>query len=251
MRQVLITGASRGFGAALAQRLTNDRLILLSRSLDRGSDGRCDRIPVDLSRPDCATALADIQRYIGVPDVIVNNAGSGAFLATDETTREQAESMMAVPYFAAFSVVRAFLPAMIARGSGHIMNVTSAVAFRAIPGAAAYSAACFAMRGFTDALRAEVAGAIDVTLFVAGTSSTPGYEHYPNVEARTPGIMRVVPELTPDRVARAMEHAIEHRPRVAIVPWQLRALLALDETLPTVSDKLVRATGWQRQRERT
>lgn len=255
----MITGASRGFGAALARRLAVDktRVVLIARTESalravaeevRARGGEALVHPMDLAdRVACDAALARLRDEVGIPDALVNNAGSGAFLATDETTREQAEGMMAVPYFAAFGVVRAFLPAMIERGSGHVLNVTSAVAFRAIAGAAAYGAACFAVRGFTEALRAELRGTgIDVTLFVAGTSSTPGYAHYPNVEERTPRLLRIVPELTPDRVATAMARALATRPRAAVVPWQLRALLALDETLPTLSERIVLATGWRR-----
>src|SRR5499433_2276779 len=83
--------------------------------------------PVDLSNPDQVTAIAQrIEREATVPDIIVNNAGSGGqWKFLDETTPKEIQDMMAVPYFAAAWLTRAFLPAMRARNSGHIVNISS------------------------------------------------------------------------------------------------------------------------------
>ena len=63
-----------------------------------------------------------------MPDVIVNAAGAGRWLYLDETAPAEAVQMMAVPYFAALFVTRAFLPTMLERGSGTIVNVTNVIA---------------------------------------------------------------------------------------------------------------------------
>lgn len=70
---------------------------------------------------------------------------------------------MVVPYVAVSFITRAFLPQMLRRKSGHIVKVTSVGAYRAIPGAAAYTAARWAMRGFSEALAAQLQGTNNYT----------------------------------------------------------------------------------------
>src|SRR2546425_1985245 len=78
----------------------------------------------DLSDPKAVDDVAArITAEVGTPDVLVNNAGAGRWKFVDETSPAEAIQMMAVPYFAAFCITHAFLPAMIRRGSGHIVNI--------------------------------------------------------------------------------------------------------------------------------
>jgi NAD(P)-dependent dehydrogenase (short-subunit alcohol dehydrogenase family) len=121
---VLIIGASSGIGAAAAKAMAKaeGRVVLLARSkdlLDRvaakiTSVGGIARIyPIDLADAEAVAAVAkQISEELGTPDIIVNNAGAGKWLFVDETTPAQAVQMMAVPYFAAFNVTHAFLPAI-------------------------------------------------------------------------------------------------------------------------------------------
>ena len=133
---VLITGASSGIGAALARAVARSggRPLLLARrepalrqvadSLGPGAESRV--YPVDLSDSKAVDDVAvRITAEVGTPDVLVNNAGAGRWRFVDETTPEEAVQMMAVPYFAAFCITHAFLPAMTRRGSGHIVNISS------------------------------------------------------------------------------------------------------------------------------
>ena len=115
-----------------------------------------------------------INADVGTPDIIVNNAGAGQWKFVDETSPEEAVQMMAVPYFAAFYVTHAFLPGMLRRNTGHIVNVSSVGSRFVWPGATAYIAARWAVRGFTEALRADLAGTkIGVTLFECGGRPIP------------------------------------------------------------------------------
>ena len=133
-KSVLITGASSGIGAALARAVAGagGRPLLLGRreaelrqvadSLGPGTEARV--YPVDLSDPKAVADVAGrITAEVGTPDVLVNNAGAGRWKFVDETSPAEAIQMMAVPYFAAFCITHAFLPAMIRRGSGHIVNI--------------------------------------------------------------------------------------------------------------------------------
>jgi short-subunit dehydrogenase len=145
---VLITGASSGIGAALARAVASarGRPLLLARrepelrqvadSLGPGAEARV--YPVDLSDSKAVDDVAArITAEVGTPDVLVNNAGAGRWRFVDETTPDEAIQMMAVPYFAAFCITHAFLPAMIRRGSGHIVNISSVASHIVWPGATA------------------------------------------------------------------------------------------------------------------
>jgi short-subunit dehydrogenase len=103
---------------------------------------------------------------------LTNNAGAGRWLALEETDPNEAISMMSVPYFAAFFVTKAFIEDMVRRGSGQIGNVNSPMAYLTIPGATRYTASRRALRGFNDALRADLRGTgVRVTHLVFGPVS--------------------------------------------------------------------------------
>jgi short-subunit dehydrogenase len=255
---VLITGASSGIGAATALEVARrgGRVILLARSRERleavavkvGAAGSTAHVyPVDLADPAAVEATARrIQEETGVPDVLVNNAGAGRWLYPEETEPQQVVAMMAVPYFAAFWVTRAFLPAMRRRGSGHIVNMSSVPAFVGMRGATAYTAARWAMRGFTASLRSDLAGSgIDVTLIAPGKVASPYWEHNPGSEERVPGITRFFPTLTVEQVARFVVQAVERRRREVVEPFLLRLTLVLHRIAPWPVNWLLVRTGWR------
>jgi short-subunit dehydrogenase len=256
---VLITGASSGIGAATALEVARrgGRVVLLARSRG-GLEAVADKVraagstahvyPVDLADPEAVEATARrIEEEVGVPDVLVNNAGAGRWLYPEETEPRQVMAMMAVPYFAAFWLTRAFLPAMRRRGSGHIVNVTSAAAYVGMRGATGYSAARWAVRGFTAALRSDLAGSgIGVTLIAPGKVATPYFEHNPGSEERIPAITRLYPTLTVEQVARSVVRAVERRRREVVEPFLLRLTLVLHRIVPWPVDWLLVRTGWRR-----
>jgi uncharacterized protein len=257
-KTVLITGASRGIGAATARAFAQQgaRVLLLARTElalaqvaqdITAQGGQASVYPIDLASSGAIERTTQtITTEVGIPDIIINNAGSGSWRFAEETSAAEVVDMMAVPYFAAFQITRAFLPQMLMRRSGHILNVTSVVAYRAIPGATAYSAACWAMRGFTEALRADLhRTGLHVTLLAAGTTTTPGFQHYPGVEERMPRITRVVPIVTPEQVAEAILWGIERERRTIVIPFAMHLLVVLNSVAPRLVEWLVVRSGWQ------
>jgi uncharacterized protein len=144
---VLVTGASSGIGAATAKAMAKagGHLVLLARRKDAldqvaaeiaSAGGEARTHPVDVADADAVVAVAkQITEELGTPDIIINNAGAGRWRFVDETSPAEAVEMMAVPYFAAFNVTHAFLPAMLKRNSGHIVNISSVGSRFVWPGA--------------------------------------------------------------------------------------------------------------------
>ncbi len=257
-KSVLITGASSGIGAALARAVAGagGRPLLLARreaelrqvadSLGPGTEARV--YPVDLSDPKAVDDVAErITAQVGTPDVLVNNAGAGRWRFVDETSPEEAMQMMAVPYFAAFCITHAFLPTMVRRGTGHIVNVSSVASHFVWPGATAYTAARWAVRGFTEALRADLKRTgVGVTLFECGVVKTPYWDHNPGSRERVPKMGNLVPELTPEQVASAIIRGIEHNRHYVVIPFMMRMTILQHAVAPGVVQWLMTATGYRR-----
>lgn len=247
-KTVLVTGASRGIGKATAQAVARKagRLVLVARTekdLRAVADGitreggRATWHPVDLTDPmgveRCAAA---IRREMGIPDIIINNAGLGRWRYAKDTSPEEAHQMIASPYLAAFYVTRAFLPAMLERGSGHIACVTSPGSFLVWPGAATYLAARFALRGFTEALRAEVRDhGVGVTLVVLGKVDSTYWEYNPGSEAQLPKpLPLLMPTLSTEEAAQVVVRGIERNARQSVRPAIFRMLFTMSHFAPGI-----------------
>ena len=257
-RTIVVTGASRGIGQAAAWALARagGRVALLARSSDVeriaaeivSQGGKARGYAVDLTDPLAVERTAQqVTRDLGAPDIVVNNAGAGRWLYVEETPPEEAAAMMASPYFAAFYVTRTFLPAMLARNQGYIVNVNSPAAWLPWPGATGYMAARWALRGFTAALRADLHDTgIQVLQIVPGKVSSTYFKHNPQSEERIPRITSWIPTLTPEQVAAALVRGIERDRREIVLPAMLRLVMLAHTLAPSVVDRLMFRTGARR-----
>ena len=177
---IWITGASSGIGEALAYEWSKlgARLILSARresELERvkaacAHSDRCTVAPLDLSRQDDIEATADrMLQQFGCIDILVNNGGVSQRSLVVETDLSVDRRIMEVDYFSGVALSKKLLPAMIAKGSGHIVAVSSIVGKFGFPMRSAYSAAKHAMHGFYESLWAELhAQGIRVTVACPG-----------------------------------------------------------------------------------
>lgn len=196
-RTVLVTGASNGIGAGTARAMAQRgaRVALVARdeaALDavagdiRAAGGQTAVFCADLTDEDRVLSLgAEVTKAWGTPDVIVNCAGAGRFCFIDETEPGQFVTQMAAPYFAACYVTRVFVDEMLARGHGWVVNVNSPVSRAVWPGAIGYAAARWALRGFSEALRADLAATgVGVTEAVIGKVNSSYWSKNPGSEER-------------------------------------------------------------------
>ncbi len=257
---VLITGGSSGIGLATARSLalegahvwlvarTPERLADALREVQGAcqySDQRCGVIPADVADANQAErAVAEVTRLAGLPDILINSHGvtrPGYFQELDLAVFRE---MMDINYFGALHTIRAVTPGMIARGSGHIVNVASGAAVVASFGYSAYSASKHALRGLSDVLRLELKPHnIRVSIVYPPDTDTPqlAWETpYKPPETRDVYGGTII---SPDSVARSIVNGIK-RKRYSITPGiEMTAAARLSQLLGegqfSVLDRLI------------
>lgn len=183
--RILITGASQGIGRALAlaavgrgaKVLAAARSAPLLEELSRESrpaGGALETVQADVTSADDRRRMVEAaMRHFGGLDVLVNNAGIGATGHFAEAAPERLRDIMEVNFFGLTETTRVFLPLLRQGVTPAIMNISSILAKRAIPGRSEYSASKFAVQGFSEALRAELdKDGIDVLVVCPGLTQT-------------------------------------------------------------------------------
>ena len=176
---VVVTGASSGLGAAIAQAVADAGGMPVG--LDLNPPARdLDHELVDLS--DASAAVAAVERVAerhGGIDAVVTAAGTDACGKLDEVRWEAWERVIAVNLLGTAAVVRAALPAL-RESRGRVVTVASTLGLRALSDATAYCASKFGIVGFTRALAAEMAGEVGVTMLVPGGMQTAFFDGRPD-----------------------------------------------------------------------
>jgi NAD(P)-dependent dehydrogenase (short-subunit alcohol dehydrogenase family) len=165
MRVWFITGASRGFGALIAEAALNagDAVVATARDpatiiKQLGTHERLLATRLDVtSETEAHEAAGQAVKRFGRIDVLVNNAGYGLLGAIEEASAAETERLFGTNVFGLLSVTRAVLPHMRRQRSGHIINLSSVGGYTGYPGWGVYGATKFAVEGISEALSAEVA----------------------------------------------------------------------------------------------
>lgn len=172
-RTWFVTGISRGLGLAVAEAVLARGDAVVGTTRDGKSDLAHERlrvVPLELAD---ATSVARAVAAAGAPDVVVNNAGYGLLGAIEDATEEELAHVFEVNFFSALRLVRGFLPAMRARRSGHIVNVTSIAGIAPLGGSGLYAAAKAALDAASASLAQELAPlGIGVTIVAPGAFRT-------------------------------------------------------------------------------
>ena len=222
-RLALVTGASRGIGLAVADELraAGAHVVRLARSLSDGSaerqtDVRCD--VADAHQVD--QAVRRILTEHGVPDIVVNSAGSFLLKPADQITTADFATSIAVNLTGPFLVARALLPHLRTRRSGHLVTIGSMADHVALPGNAAYAAAKFGVRGMHEVIAAELAGTgVRTTLVSPGPVDTEMWD--PVDPDHQPGFTRRRDMMRAEDVAEAVLFAVTRPARVSVTEVRL------------------------------
>lgn len=237
MKKMIITGATGDIAREIARQAKGYQLILLSRDISDLGDITDNLYQVDLTDEVALRATCqDISQRFGAIDVLINNAGYGHFKSFLDEELSDIRAMFDVNVFALMAVTQAFLPDMLAKQSGQIINIASIASYMATAKTTAYGASKFAVRGFSDALRQEVAGAnIQVLVVNTGPVRTKFHDKNTDYLAKVGG--HVLPA---SLVAQKIVSALGSQKRELNLPWQLNVARRFAMNFPRLSDKITR-----------
>ena len=242
-RAVLLTGATGGLGHAIARALAGAgaKLILTGRRADvleelAGELGAT-VVAADLSDADAVRELAAAHADV---DVLVANAGLPASGKLDSFTESQIDRALLVNLRAPMMLAHALAPAMVARGSGHIVLMSSLSGKAPAAGTSVYSATKFGLRGFAGALRAELHGTgVGVSAIFPGFIRDAGMFEDANVK-----LPRGTGTKTPEQVAKATLRAIErNKGEIDVAPVALKLGATISGIAPELSAAVTRKAG--------
>jgi len=189
-KRALVTGASSGLGAEFARQLAaagcdlylvarrEDRLRQLADELRAGHGVAVETGALDLAEPGAAARLhAATERAGAVIDVLINNAGVGVFGPFLQQDPAALTRMLRLDVVALADLTRLYVPAMVARGQGFVLQVGSLAGYQPVPGYAAYAAAKSFVLQLGEALSYELRGSgVRSTVLCPGTTDTPFFE---------------------------------------------------------------------------
>jgi NAD(P)-dependent dehydrogenase (short-subunit alcohol dehydrogenase family) len=216
----LVTGASRGIGAAVAELLASEGALVIrvARSLKESRRDRLQDIPCDLTDPEQVSRLAArvLDQY-GPPHVVVSNAGAFLLRPLETTDMAALEVQLAVNIRAPFAVAKSFLPAMRAAGRGTFITVGSVADHVGFPENAAYAASKYGLRGLHETLLAEYRGTgVRLTLVSPGPTDTAVWD--PFDPDHREGFPSRADMLRPVDVAEAILF-VATRPQHVLIDW--------------------------------
>ncbi|BBX36468.1 short-chain dehydrogenase/reductase SDR [Mycolicibacterium mageritense DSM 44476 = CIP 104973] len=251
--RALVTGASRGLGKSIAEVLARrgadvalvardaESLNLLAKEID----GKA--YPTDLTDPAAVEALLDRVEADGPVDVVVNNAGIDRVGRFPDASAADVRNLLQVNLAAPMELCRQAMPRLVARGRGHIVNVSSYGAIAQGPGVTLYATSKAGLSHFTAGIRAELRGTpVGTTLVQLGEVKTDMIDHiraYPPARKTIERFerLRMLPSaaLEHEEVALAIADAIERNKRHVVMPRQIVAMAKVTEFPRRVSEILL------------
>lgn len=252
--RVILTGASSGIGWHLAKILAAQKakLIITARRAERlaklqqeinAENGVCHCVTGDITdeltrRSLLSTANEKFQGF----DVLINNAGIGAMGRFDEASPERLRKLFDVNFFSAAELIRASIPTLREGRTPLIVNVSSVLGHRAVPLKSEYCASKFAMHGFSDSLRAELASdGIHVQLVSPSTTDSEFFDSA--IEDSTTKDWKKAGSMTPQRVAGIIARVMRSNRHEITLTAGGKSLIWLDRIFPTMADRIVARFG--------
>jgi short-subunit dehydrogenase len=247
--RILITGASQGIGRALAAAAARQgcKVLAAARSRDQLQDladgvrkegGVLEVVQADVTSADDRRRMVEAaQQHFGGLDILVNNAGIGATGHFAEVSPERLRKIMEVNFFGLTETTRALLPLLRRGNRPAIVNISSIAGKRGIPARSEYSASKFAVQGFSEALRQELAAeGIDVLIVCPGLTQTNFSQNMLEQKARMP--MDHMRGMTAEEVADATLRAIARGRRETCLTAQGKLMVFVSRFFPRLADRI-------------
>ncbi|MAI69742.1 MAG: glucose dehydrogenase [Rhodopirellula sp.] len=248
----VVTGASSGIGKCLTQQLADNgcHVIAIARRADRihqwhassplSGFGGVTPIAGDITKREVrSTIRSTIETHHGGKlDLLVNNAGIGGIGRFSQATPDRLRQIMEVNFFAPAELTRILLPSLQLGSAPVICNISSVLGHRAVPEKSEYCASKFALHGWSDSLRAELApDGIQVTLVSPSTTKSEFFDSLietdPNQQSRSLG------PWSPQRVANKAFTAICKRRSEVILSLGGKTLVYADRVAPALMNKIL------------
>ena len=252
--RAIITGASSGIGWHLAQQLAaaEVRVCVCARRADRlqqlqsliqSSGGCCEVVVGDITEPGTRARLLEVaQASYGGLDILINNAGIGAMGRFDAASIDRLRRIFEVNFFATTEMIRASLPLLRHGQTPMIVNMSSVLGHRGVPLKTEYCASKFAIHGFSDSLRAELASdGIDVLLVSPSTTDSEFFDS--SLEDNTNKDWKKRGAMPPELVAAKTIRAIRKGRHEIILTHGGRFLVWVDRIIPGMANRLLSRFG--------
>lgn len=250
-KTVLLTGASGGIGEYIARALAKEKatVVCVSRSktaLEKLcievelAGGRGVSIPFDISNvEELPILIHQITRTVGSVDIIINNAAIEKYRPFQHYSLDDIKSILTTNLIAGMELTRLLLPGMIARNSGHVVNIASGSGKKGAPYNSIYSASKAGLIMWTDSLRQELASTnVEVTVICPGYTEAGMFLAF---GLAAPSLARIS---KPSDVANAVIRAILHNHgEVLLDGFLTRVLFAYIQLVPDFGDRLYRWIG--------
>jgi short-subunit dehydrogenase len=238
---VLITGASSGIGRCLAIDFakrgavvigcgrSQERLDQILNEVRRASPSST-MIPCDVgNRLEVQSMVTKVFTDFGKIDILINNAGIGMRKPFAEASVDAIEEVMRTNYFGMVYCTHAALPSMIARGEGHIVNISSVAGLIGTPNLSGYCASKFAMNGFSECLYYELKPlGIHISVICPGPVRTDFNRSFADTKPKSPSFLMLAPET----VSRLVIRAIAAKKFEVIMPWSLALICRVARMAP-------------------
>jgi short-subunit dehydrogenase len=249
-RITVVTGASRGLGVVIAEELAKGGGTLVLAARDEAGlrataakvearGARAVIVPSDVTRPEDRARLRAAAEAEGPVDVLVNNAGVEIPMAVLDQTEADVEQQVRVNLLGPLHLTKAFLPAMVARGQGAIVMISSMSGKSPTPYNAVYAATKHGINGFAASLRIELEGT-GVQVGVVCPSFVAEAGMWSNAGVPAPAMFK---EVSPRAVARAVRRVLAGKAEVLVTPNPVRPMLALVQLFPALDGAALRFMG--------
>jgi short-subunit dehydrogenase len=245
---ILITGASSGIGAALAEEMAQrgmavglvarreGALITLCKKI-QDAGGIAAWATGDVTDLESiGGAVQQLESQLGPTEILVANAGISARSLTANPDLNSIQQVMNVNFYGAIHSAKAVLSGMRERKRGHLVVVSSVAGFRGLPKSAAYSSSKAAITSYWESQRVELAGE-----GIACTSINPGYIKTPLTDKNTHPMPFII---SAEKAAKIMANGILARRKVITFPWRMRVVMGLVRILPVwLYDRIMGKAG--------